>query len=458
MPRFLTFDLGTTLYKVALFDDAGRLLALRRVTPPVLHPKPGWWELDPRTFQQPLVEAAQALREEVGGFDDVVAVSFATQANSFVLLDDRDEPLTPIILWPDQRAAELREELEAISKLPEFRERTGMPRFSAGLALAKVLRWKHINPDLLEQTKRFCYLSDLVTLWMTGEHATEGGVAGISGAMDVQAFAWWDEMLDRVGMRTAQMPRIVRAATDLGPIRDSIAGQLGVPASCGFVAGSLDQYAGAIGTGTVEQARVCETTGTVLAAVRCADRFEDRGEIFQGAAFREDRFFQMSFSSASANLLEWHRNSLPDRPSFEELTRLAQAASPSDLVIEPYDDRGPIEKCFRNLRPEHTVGQVVRAIMLSVAQALKRQIEQLCGSDRPSEIRSAGGAAKNDFWLQMKADVVGVPFVAMECEEPTSLGAAILAASGYGLGSVEELANRWARPRKRFEPRHNGVK
>jgi len=29
----------------------------------------------------------------------------------------------------------------------------------------------------------------------------------------------------------------------------------------------------------------------------------------------------------------------------------------------------------------------------------------------------------------MKADVLGVPFEAMECEEPTSLGAAMLAAT-----------------------------
>src|SRR5437868_5918196 len=98
MARFLTFDLGTTLYKVALFDEAGRLLAVRRVTPPVLHPKPGWWELDPRTFHRPLVEATREVGKEIGNFDDVAAVSFATQANSFALLDERDEALTPIVL------------------------------------------------------------------------------------------------------------------------------------------------------------------------------------------------------------------------------------------------------------------------------------------------------------------------------------------------------------------------
>src|SRR5262249_23711563 len=161
--------------------------------------------------------------------------------------------------------------------------------FSPGLALAKVLRWRQTNPQLLEQTRRLCFLSDLFTLWMTGEHATEGGVAGISGAMDVKAFAWWDEMLARVGIQSEQMPRIVRAGSDLGTIKDDVATELGLPRSSRFIVGSLDQYAGAIGTGTTEPRRVCETTGTVLAAVRCSDRFEDRREVFQGPAFRDGR-------------------------------------------------------------------------------------------------------------------------------------------------------------------------
>src|SRR6266516_5421060 len=134
MATLLTLDLGTTL-----FDEAGRLLAVRRVMPPVLLSKPGWSELHPRRLQPTLVDAARELREEIGGFGDVVAVSFATQANSFVLLGERDEALTPIVLWPDQRAAELREQLEALSRVPGFRDVTGMPRFSRLLALAKML-------------------------------------------------------------------------------------------------------------------------------------------------------------------------------------------------------------------------------------------------------------------------------------------------------------------------------
>jgi xylulokinase len=234
---------------------------------------------------------------------------------------------------------------------------------------------------------------------------------------------------------------------------------MGLSKDCRFIVGCLDQYAGAIGTGTVEPGRVCETTGTVLAAVRCADALEsDPPEgVYQGPGFDADRFFQMSFSSASANLLEWYRNQLPGKPSFDELTALAESAAPSDVVIEPYDDRGPIEAAFRQVRKEHTPGQVVRAIMQRVAQSLDQQVQALCGQHLPAEIRSAGGAARNDYWLQMKADTLGIPFVAMECEEPTSLGAAMLAARAMGLGSLPELAQRWCRPRARFTPRASKV-
>ena len=456
MAKFLTFDLGTTLYKVALFDDAGALYAVRRVTPPVLHPKPGWWEMHPGKFHEPLVEAARALREEVGGFDDVAAVSFATQANSLVLIGEH-EALTPIVLWPDQRAGGLREELDAIGEIPEFRDRTGMPRFGPALGLAKVLRWKQINPRLLEQTRRLCYLSDLVTMWMTGRHVSEGGVAGLSGAMDVSAFAWWPEILARVGLRETQMPEIVRAGTDLGPLRPEVAAELGLPAECRFVVGCLDQYAGAIGTGTVEIAQACETTGTVLAAVKLSDQVLSSlpEVVFQGPAFEPGRFFHMSFSSTSANLLEWYRNSLPDRPAFEQLSRLAQDAD-NAVSIEPFRDGEPIESCFRNVRPEHSVGQVVRGIMRSVAEALQRQVTAL-SPQVPTVIRSAGGAARSDVWLQIKADILGTTFEAVNCDEPTSMGAAMLAVRAITGRNLSDLSRDWVRVRRSFSPRRNSA-
>ena len=50
-----------------------------------------------------------------------------------------------------------------------------------------------------------------------------------------------------------------------------------------------------------------------------------------------------------------------------------------------------------------------------------------------SVLRTLGGAQKNEFWLQMKADVTGLPVEVVSNPELTLLGAAILAGIGSGI-------------------------
>jgi xylulokinase len=399
--------------------------------------------------------AASKLKQAVGSqWDNITAVSFATQANSFTFLDSSGDRRWshdfPLILWTDTRAASL----EPIEVPSDFTDRTGMPRFGPALALMKVLWLRKQQPDSLSTAERFLFISDLLTLAFTGRHATEAGVAALSGALDIKTLQWWDDMLARVELPPIKMPAVRRAGTDLGTIDEWWREKFDLPETCRFVTGCLDQYAGAIGTGTVNSGAICETTGTVLAAVRCVEQLEHglKASVFQGPAWDEKHFWQMSFSSNSANLLEWYRDSILG-PSYEKLSQAAAEAKDSDLVIEPFDAEKPISECFRNVRPEHTRGEVVRAIMHRVAKSLKDQVADLSGGKMPAEIRSAGGAARSDVWLQIKADTLKTKFVAMECEEPTSLGAAMLAHHGVTGEPLESIAKRWVKVRATFEPR-----
>src|SRR5437763_8779814 len=102
MSSILIIDLGTTLFKLAVFDEQGNVRALRRVAPPIVHRNPGWVELEPAAFKERIVESVAELRADLGdGWNDIAAVSFATQANSFILSDAQGHELTPIILWTD---------------------------------------------------------------------------------------------------------------------------------------------------------------------------------------------------------------------------------------------------------------------------------------------------------------------------------------------------------------------
>src|SRR6185437_15426237 len=130
---------------------------------------------------------------------------------------------------------------------------------------------KH-EPELFQRAKRFCYISDFLTLWLTGLHRTEAGIAGLSGACNIQSLQWWKP--GHPDVPENWLPKVERAGADLGMLLPDVADIFGLPRNCRFIVGSLDQYCGAVGTGTVNPGAVCETTGTVLAAVRCSDHLE----------------------------------------------------------------------------------------------------------------------------------------------------------------------------------------
>lgn len=90
--------------------------------------------------------------------------------------------------------------------------------------------------------------------------------------------------------------------------------------------------------------------------------------------------------------------------------------------------------------------------MEAVASALGDQVTALSSSSPPAEIRSAGGAARSDVWLQIKADILGIVVAATQCPEPTSLGAAMLAEASLRGLDVRELAQQWVHLKSPHQP------
>ncbi len=388
MTKILAIDLGTTFFKFALFDRAGRLCDSHQMAPPVIKPRPGWIELPADGMEETIAGGIRELGHRSGGLTDVEAVTFATQTNSFLLLDKHCRPLTPVILWPDARAAELEEELQGYWATAAACRITGVPRLNHQFMPAKLLWLQQRRPELWRRMDRIALISDYLTLLMTGEHVTEAGAAGLTGLVDIHCCRWSADLLTRFGVDERRLPAIARAGVDLGPILPSAADRFGLPRSCRFVVGCLDQYAGAIGLGNVEPGMVSETTGTVLATVRCAEGFSERLDpaVFQGPAFREGLYWRMVFGEVSANYLQWYRDQLPDRPEFEQLTALAEAVEPGAAGLRLRAGAGltVAEEVFDGLTDRHGRGHAVRCILEAVAGALGPS------SDSPRR-RSAAG-------------------------------------------------------------------
>lgn len=106
------------------------------------------------------------------------------------------------------------------------------------------------------------------------------------------------------------------------------------------------------------------------------------------------------------------------------------------------------------LRLGTTRGEVLKALLegasLYMAQGLAHYLEM---GVRVDWLRATGGAARSMPWLQLTADVLGVPVELPEVTEATTLGAALLAGLGSGAyGNAEEAVRASVRVRRRFQP------
>jgi len=80
-------------------------------------------------------------------------------------------------------------------------------------------------------------------------------------------------------------------------------------------------------------------------------------------------------------------------------------------------------------------GQIVRAALEGLCFQLQNQIGAITNvvGKKPQRLRVVGGGQKNPLWLQLKADITGLPVEITGNPEVTLLGAAILAGIGVGL-------------------------
>jgi len=440
--KVIAVDLGTTYFKVCRFDFDGRIEATCSLPAPVVrtHPRD---EITIQDFRQHLTHAIRSVTTENTTRENIAAITFATQANSFALLDDQDEPLTPFVLWSDLRAKHSDFPLSEFSSCSAYRDRTGVARLNHLFMPAKLHWFRQFAPNTLAKTHRLALLSDYFTWWLTGIWCTEAATAALSGLVDIRTLTWWPQACVVAEVAPEWLSRIARSGTDIGQILPDVAVELNLPHHCRFFVGCLDQHAGAIGAGNVYPGDVSETTGTVLATVRCAQSFGLglAQEVFQGPAFREGLFYQMVFSEQSAGLLERYRKEVAKGMTFPELDKLAELTPPGarGLRLRPDAFHHDASRMFENKRGFHSRGDEVRAILEGVAAELSRQIQLLCGGELPAVVHASGGAARSRLWLEIKSRTVGIPVVAVSCPEPTSLGAALLAISACRQIPPEDL-------------------
>lgn len=429
-------DIGTTSVKSGVFDETLEQ-KVSFVADYTLDSHGDIVEFDGEEYWTIVKGEIEKAKKECG----VDALAVDTQCETLILTDELGNPVRKAIVWLDNRATKEAAEIEAHFGRQRVYEVTGQPEITATWPACKLLWVKKNEPEVWAKTKRVFLLEDWILYKLTGQFVTEKTLQSSTIYFDIREGAWWQEMLDFIGVGAEMLPTLKDSGVLVGDYE-------GIQ----VVTGAMDQVSGAIGAGVIRKGIVSEMTGTTMVIFSPCDdipKFDEKSIVPCHYNY-DGKYCLLTWSATAGMALKWFKNALCESFSFAELDSLAENVSKGcdGLTFLPYLCGSTMPKynpaargSFTGLTPEHTRGHFVRSIMEAISCTLKENLDYL---NLPvSEIRAMGGGANSRLWCQMKADMTGKTLVTLKNKETACLGGAILAGVGVGLfPSVSAVADR----------------
>jgi len=469
----LGVDVGTTGVKAVAFSEEGAIAGQAYEEYPLRFPFEGAAELDAAGVRDAALRVIAAAAAETERAGEVRAIGVASQGEAFAALDASGAPLCDLMVSSDTRGETHMETLAARfgpERLYAITGHTPHPMYSA----CKLLWLKERRPDVWKAATRFLFAADLVTEALTGEAFTDHSVAARTMLFDVRARDWSEALLGYVGLERSRLPRLLRAGTPGAPLRSGMADRLGLPAGVVVTTAGHDQPVGALGCGAAAPGAASYSIGTVecITPALAEPRLTEDLRAANLAVYPHvagELYTSVAFNVTGGSALRWLRDALlPEvaeaaraagEDPYDRITAMA-SPEPSELTLVPHfgptgtphfdvDGAGVLF----GLDLSTSRAEVIRAFLEGITLEMRWNLEALRSAGfRLTELRAIGGGSKSRVWMQIKADILGVPLASMRVTEATCMGAALLAGQAAGAWDAAERSRAWATIDRVHEP------
>ena len=447
----LTVDIGTSVFKSALWDFEGNRIAFASTPLSICASDGARHETESGQWLKAFGECRGSLCAEVPAAAAAVeALVICGNGPSLVPVlgppSPGNVPATPARLWLDRRAAKAAERVSALSG--------GF--VDAGFFLPKALDIKINEPELYEKTKVFLGCPELLAYALTGETRTVFPSDGF------ERWFWTDAILDALGLDGEKFPPFIRPGEVFGGLTAQAANRFDLKPGIPVISGGSDFIAAILGTGAIKPGRACNRTGTSDGINACTEKcVSDDRLMSYGHPVKP--FWNLSgIVSTTGKAVEWARNLL-GAESYDEFFRLAQTAKPGarGLVFLPYltGERAPAwdpsaRGVLKGLGLSTGRPEFARAVLEGVNFAIRDIIEIMEETGAViDELRVAGSAAGRDLLNRIKADITGKPVFVPAQKETELLGLAAIGSCALGKhASFAEAARAFVRIGGTFRP------
>lgn len=421
MKTVLCADIGTTSLKAGLFTADGEAVFLCRKS----FPQPDDRYVA-REWMGALAAAMEKLNQEQKASIEGICIS---GAGPTVVLDDG---LT--FRWNETLNGGQSGEVKVQSPRGEVQStQVAVPSSAArSLFLPRILELKNRFPSQYASSSRVFSGPEYFIYQLTGSILTI-----LPEARFEQAY-WNDDAALACGIDLGKLPGFSVPGALAGKLTQAAAAELKLTSGLPVFCGAPDFVVALIGTNTLQAGRLCDRAGSSEGFNFCIDKpfFTPETRTLPSVI---PGLWNISVLSAESGriFVEYKHRLEKERGAVIEYPQLVEAA-------------------LKN--PQSEGGKIIRQILEQVKESVGRLKTALAanGIAFPASMTVTGGQAKNDSWMQLKANALGMTLEICNCPDSELTGDACAAWTGLGLyGGLQDAANHIVKVTKRFTPNEN---
>ncbi len=474
MKYLIGIDLGTTLAKCVIYDEELDSIAEAEKEMNIRYPKPGQAEQDANDFYTISCDLIREVIEQSKiSKKDIYGISIDSQMGGIMSIDRNYNPVTYYDTPLDARSAEENKYMhENFGDL--IIEKNG----SFSTFGNKILYWKKRNE--WEEIYKFVQPSSFVSGKLAGLSGDEAYMDDtficFSGFADLQNSEWSDELIRKMDIDAGKLPKIIKSTEIIGEITEKASKDTGIPAGVPISAGCGDQSAGFVGAGVLEHGQLVDVSGTACIFGVCIDdyRYDLKNKTLacMGSAIgdnyhlisvvlagRTHKWFVDEFFAEDKEMAKRKGNDI-----YNILDKQAAGLEPGSgglVAIDYLQGRFfPPDPDTRGLFIGHTWAHkkihFYRSILESIAYdhfLTKAIIKDLVPEIIFDKVNAIGSGAKSKLWMEIKSNILQIPYQNLTRSDLSTLGSAIIAGHSSGIfKNIDEIKKKSIKPDLRIFP------
>ncbi len=385
--KLLAIDIGSSSVKVALMSGRKLVGQVTRANYATDY-RAGRAEIDPDAI---LSAVSKAIRQHGPAVKHVDLIAPTVMAPSWLAMDRKGKPLTPVITHQDRRSIAMAHEIERRVGKARHLKLAGNRPIPGGISSTTAAWFAKHHPRVINRAAVLGHFGTYLLHQWTGQYVTDTSNASFMGLYRTTTLGGWsEELCNAIGVHVDQLPSIQDANVIAGKLQPLAASRFGLREGTPVLTGCMDTSAAMLAIGATD-GQVLNVCGSTDVLAVCTNKARPHEQLLIRGLGVGKKWMSVNTLAAAGSALLWARQTLfSDLSTAQFFRRISQLSRPTEgtPVFDPHlaGDRMSIDQprgAFTDLSLSTTRDDMLAAVVESLARAsaarvpLLRKVTQL---------------------------------------------------------------------------------